>query len=180
MDKDQGAFNLFRNTKGWDEGAESYNTARREYDALPSADKEHWRGRYLAEVDKPLGPIPNRARLEANLREIVAFVHQRNVRWWVDPKTGLRLDRNVGEMLMLTVSEVAEGMEGHRKNLQDGHLPQHKSLTVELGDAVIRVFDIADGLDLDFATAFFDKIEYNGVRVDHTHAARRKDDGKKY
>ena len=43
-----------------------------------------------------------------------------NAGWWTDLKTGLRKERNDGEMLMLIVSELAEAMEargyGQSKN----------------------------------------------------------------
>jgi NTP pyrophosphatase (non-canonical NTP hydrolase) len=81
---------------------------------------------------------------------------------------------------MLVVSEIAEGMEGHRKGKHDEHLPQFKSLTVELADAMIRIFDLAGALDLNLAEALVEKRRYNATRVDHTHAARLAPGGKTY
>lgn len=43
--------------------------------------------------------------------------------WYHDIKTGERKSLNVGERLMLCVSELAEAMEGHRKGLMDDKLP---------------------------------------------------------
>lgn len=107
-------------------------------------------------------------------------VHQANTKWWVDLNTGQRIERNVGELLMLTVSELAEAMEGHRKNLQDDKLPQRKMFEVELADAVIRILDICGGLGLDLGGAFEEKMAFNAVREDHTAEARRAENGKKY
>lgn len=76
-------------------------------------------------------------------------VHIANHKWWIDINTGEPLDRNVGELMMLVVSELAEALEGHRKDLQDDKLPHRKMFEVELADAVIRLLDIAGGFDLD-------------------------------
>lgn len=82
--------------------------------------------------------------------------------WWEDTT-----ERDVPRLLMLCVSELAEAMEGHRKNLMDAHLPDRKALEVELADAVIRIFDMAGGLDLDVAGAIVAKLVYNTTREDH-------------
>jgi len=72
-------------------------------------------------------------------------VHNLNHKWWHDLNTGERLDRNKAEMLMLVISEVAEAMEGERKDLMDDHLPHRKMAEVELADAYIRTLDYAYG-----------------------------------
>lgn len=88
-----------------------------------------------------------------SLNDWTSEVHASNAHWWHDPATGVMLDRNMGEMLMLVVSEIAEAMEGERKDLMDDHLPHRKMAEVELADAVIRIADIvgARGIDLDTA-----------------------------
>lgn len=102
--------------------------------------------------------------------------------WWNDIATGTSLKgkRNVGELLMLVVSEVGEAMEGHRKNKMDEHLPNRKSIEVELADAVIRIFDMAGAMELDLGGAIAEKLMYNATREDHKVANRLKSDGKKY
>lgn len=72
-------------------------------------------------------------------------VYEANFKWWHDPVTGVRLERNEGELIMLTVSEVAEAMEGERKDLMDDHLPHRKMAEVELADAKIRILDLCYG-----------------------------------
>lgn len=102
--------------------------------------------------------------------------------WWNDPKTGesLKGKRNVGEMLCLVHSEISEAMEGHRKNLQDDKLPHRKMIEVELADAMIRILDLAGGLNLDLAGALAEKLAFNTQRPDHKPENRAKEGGKAY
>lgn len=106
--------------------------------------------------------------------------HEQNKRWWKDPATGQPIKANVGEKLMLVVSELSEGMEGHRKSKMDQHLPYRVSLEVELADALIRIFDLGGGLGFDLAGAVVDKMAFNRIREDHTDAARLAPGGKAY
>lgn len=103
-----------------------------------------------------------------------------NEKWWRSLETNEPIERNVGEMLMLVVSELAEALEGHRKNLPDDKLAHRDMFTVELADTLIRVFDIAGHMGLDLAGAFVEKRAYNLKREDHTAEARRLQHGKKY
>jgi NTP pyrophosphatase (non-canonical NTP hydrolase) len=109
------------------------------------------------------------------LMKLAHDIHGQNVRagWWDNP-------REMGTLLMLVVSEIAEAMEGDRKGLQDDHLPHRPMVEVELADAIIRILDIAayHGLDLDGAV--HEKLQYNMRRLDHTREARAQNGGKKY
>lgn len=100
--------------------------------------------------------------------------------WYTDPATGLRKERNVGELLMLIVSEVAEGMEGHRKCLQDDKLPHRTMLEVEMADAVIRIADLCGYLGLDLGGAIVEKRLYNAKREDHKLENRAAAGGKAF
>jgi hypothetical protein len=71
--------------------------------------------------------------------------HAKNAKWWHDIVTGQPLKRNKGELLMLVITELAEAVEGIRKNLMDDHLPHRKMEEVEMADAVIRLLDYCGG-----------------------------------
>jgi NTP pyrophosphatase (non-canonical NTP hydrolase) len=66
-------------------------------------------------------------------------------------------DRNVGEMLMLITSELAEAMEGYRH--QD-----EANFREEIADAFIRLFDLCGGLGIDIESEIDKKTEKNKNR----------------
>jgi NTP pyrophosphatase (non-canonical NTP hydrolase) len=105
--------------------------------------------------------------------------HADNAKWW-HREDGTRLERNKGELLMLVVSEIAEAMEGERKDLPDDKLSHRRMAEVELADALIRIFDYAAAFGYDLEGAYQEKRAYNAVRVDHTHEARALAGGKKW
>jgi NTP pyrophosphatase (non-canonical NTP hydrolase) len=124
------------------------------------------------------------------MKELIKKIHQQNVNagWWSNLETGESLTskngekakRNIPEMLCLIHSEISEAMEGHRKNLMDDKLPHRSMLEVELADAVIRICDMAGGLDLDLYGAIIEKLEYNKSRADHKIENRLTENGKKF
>lgn len=167
----------------------------------------------------------------AALNELARVCHEANKKWWADlnkpcamcdacgfvmtalgyaecPKcNGLgyaRKNRNVGELLMLCVSELAEAdegmpdnperamalmaavrslsraLEGHRKDLPDEKLPHRKAFEVEIADCMIRLFDLCAGCRLDIGRAFVEKMNFNAHRADHKIEHRLGDGGKKY
>jgi hypothetical protein len=138
------------------------------------------------EVEVPGDPAVKEAiildRFARNFIQAAEVVRGRNDKWWHDIDTGAPLDRNVGELLMLIVSEIAEAMEGHRKNLLDDKLPAMPMFDVEIADVLIRLLDLAAGLGRhrSIAEAFFLKMEYNRTRADHQIENRRLPNGKKY
>ena len=87
---------------------------------------------------------------------------------------------DIPRSLMLIVSELAEGMEGHRKGLMDDKLPQHLMLHVELADAAIRIFHLARRLDIPLGTIMLEKLLFNTQRADHKPENRAKEGGKAY
>lgn len=142
------------------------------------------------------------------LNELSAEIHANNINagWWTDLKYDDKVKslsdigvydaekvlkalgierstlktRNQGELLMLVVSEIAEAMEGVRKNLMDDKLPHRKMVEVELADAMIRMFDIAGALGLDLGGAIAEKRDFNASRADHKIENRLKENGKKF
>ena len=65
--------------------------------------------------------------------------------------------RNIGEALMLIVTELAEAMEAYR--IQD-----NENFKEELADAFIRLFDLCGGLNVDIAKQITKKVEKNKTR----------------
>ncbi len=116
------------------------------------------------------------------INDLSQDVHNDNVLagWWTDLATGQKKDRNVGELLCLTHSELSEAMEGYRKNLPDDKLPHRSMFEVELADTLIRIFDIAGAHNLDLGGAIAEKRKYNSKREDHKIENRLKDNGKKF
>ena len=105
------------------------------------------------------------------INALVNDIHNKNVEagWWTDLKTGKSTieTRNRPEILMLIVSEIAEAMEGLRKNLMDDKLPHRRMVEVELADALIRIFDLAGADKMDLGGAIKEKLTYNQTRADH-------------
>ena len=100
--------------------------------------------------------------------------------WHHDLHTGEPKDHNVGEMLMLMVSEIVEGFEGYRKGLMDDKLPHRSMIEVEFADVLIRLLDTAGEMHLDLAGAYVEKRAFNDTRKDHTREARLATGGKKF
>jgi NTP pyrophosphatase (non-canonical NTP hydrolase) len=109
---------------------------------------------------------------------LVAECHTQAVEmgWWPTNKE----ERNKGELLALVHSEVSEALEGLRKDKQDDHLPEFKSVEVELADAMIRILDMAGAFNYRLGEALEAKLAYNKTRADHKLENRAKEGGKKF
>jgi NTP pyrophosphatase (non-canonical NTP hydrolase) len=114
----------------------------------------------------------------AVLDRLCQTIHAKNVAagWWDQADNPLV----VPVKLMLTVSELAEAMEGDRKNIPDTHLTNRSMLAVELADAVIRIADLAGFLNIPLGTIIAEKEAYNASRADHKPENRAQAGGKRY
>jgi NTP pyrophosphatase (non-canonical NTP hydrolase) len=115
-----------------------------------------------------------------DLNQYARLCHEANQKWWVNPTTGERIERNKGEQIALIHSELSEALEGVRKNKADDHLPHRRSEEVEMADAIIRILDYCAGHGLDLQGAFDEKMAYNATRADHKLEARMGNFGKKF
>ncbi|MCK5019619.1 MAG: hypothetical protein KAS32_21350, partial [Candidatus Peribacteraceae bacterium] len=100
--------------------------------------------------------------------------------WWKDRELYPNESAHAAVKLLMIHSEVTEAVEGLRCNLMDDHLPHRKMVEVELGDIIVRVLDLAGGLNLDLEGAIVEKLEYNATRLDHKPENRAKDNGKAF
>ena len=115
------------------------------------------------------------------LNECAKDCHEAAVKggWWHDSE-GKKKERNVGELLCLIHSEISEAMEGARKGLMDTHLKHKSMMEVELADAIIRIFDLAESKNFNLGQTIYEKLEYNRSRADHKIKNRLKECGKKF
>jgi len=93
---------------------------------------------------------------------------------WYDPP---RDKRNIGEMLMLVVTEVAEAMEDYRDGNMHEAIPQTvdpgkpTGFVSEIADIVIRIGDLCGYLGIDLEGAVQRKMAYNATRP-HRHGGK--------
>jgi hypothetical protein len=128
-------------------------------------------------VSNPKRPF----RQDWGIRDISAMCHLKatSAGWW--DGVDIESDKNVvPAKLCLIHSEISEAMEGHRKNLMDDKLPERKMIEVELADAVVRIFDLAEKLGLDIPGAMLEKTKFNEDRADHKLENRLEEHGKAY
>ncbi len=136
----------------------------------------------IADNDNP-PPAPYSHAAAINLFAADSHAASRKAGWYTNLATGKALDRNVPEMMMLIVSEIAESMEGYRKSkpgavLMDDKLPSRPMVEVELADAMIRIGDLAAFLGHDLGGAIVEKMAFNASREDHKIENRLKAGGK--
>ena len=71
-------------------------------------------------------------------------------------------ERNVGEMLMLIVSELGEAIEAHRTD--NFGIGKKDTFEDELADTAIRIFDLCGGLGIDLEKQMKWKMKFNKNR----------------
>lgn len=106
----------------------------------------------------------NHTQIRLHLQDFINDVHgNARIKGWWDEE-----GRNVGEALALMHSELSEALEAARKGFpQDSKVP-FDNFTVELADCIIRIFDLAGGMELPLVDAMLAKHEYNKTRP-HKH-----------
>ena len=78
--------------------------------------------------------------------------------WWVQ-------ERPIGEVLMLAVTELAEAMEAYRDgNPSSEKIDGYTKVEEELVDTIIRILDLAGGMEFDIEGALRAKMAYNETR----------------
>lgn len=100
----------------------------------------------------------SRSGLQSCIADCAEWIHNDNRErgWWTDLHTGHPLSRNVGELLMLMVSEIAEIPDKGLLSVVDDKLPDRLMFEVELADTVIRILDTAGALAPHTWTGFVD------------------------
>jgi len=117
-----------------------------------------------------------------NLTELRDKIHDnsRQKGFWDEP-------RNIGEALMLIVTELSEALESHRKTgtikhldvmvkkamneMEEDEFKEHFAIMVkdsfedEMADSIIRILDLCGGLDIDIDWHIAAKMKYNDSRT---------------
>lgn len=129
------------------------------------------------------------AHLCAGLNATAQQIHANN-----NEKGFFSADRNIGESLMLIVSEAGEAMTAHQKDrfadwdnysgidAKEGYNPEtfdatsfkhnvKDSFEDELADVIIRALDLAAGLKIDIEKHINAKVQYNKTR-EYLHGKR--------
>lgn len=120
----------------------------------------------------PWDKLPEQENPFNGLNQMAASVYQGNA-----DKGFWEKERNVGETLMLVVTELAEAMEAHRKgntapptlnmpevSKENFEMFFKDTFEDEIADAVIRILDLCGGWNIDLEWHVREKVKYNASR----------------
>ena len=105
----------------------------------------------------------NHTQVRLHLQDLIDDVHYN-----AKTKGFWEGERNVGEAIALMHSELSEALEAARAGYPVDQKIPFDNFTVELADCVIRIFDLAGGMELPLVDALLAKHEYNQTRP-HKH-----------
>ena len=91
--------------------------------------------------------------------------------WWSDLSTGIDkplTNESIKAKEVLIMTELAEAVEGDRKNLMDDKLPHRKMVEVELADAVIRAMDLSGAMGSDINSFVIGEPDWTPEGYDYT------------
>jgi NTP pyrophosphatase (non-canonical NTP hydrolase) len=96
--------------------------------------------------------MKSKQSLKSDVKYLTKLCHKiaREKGFWDDK-------RNIGEMLMLIVTELSEAMESYRTK-------NRKGFNEEIADTFIRLFDLCGGLKLDITKEIEKKMLKNRLR----------------
>lgn len=96
------------------------------------------------------------------INELASLIHDWALHkgWWDNP------DRNIGELIALTHSELSEALEEWRVGRMKTEIVDGKpeGFPVELADAVIRILDVCESQGIDLEREIEQKMQYNETR----------------
>lgn len=96
-------------------------------------------------------------------RDVNALANEKG--WWED-------GREDGTCIALMHSELSEGLEALRKDLESDKIAPFMGIEEELADTIIRIMDFAEQMDLQVAEAVLVKHEFNRHRA-HKHGGKK-------
>lgn len=111
------------------------------------------------------------------IRKMQKEIHQnaREKGWWPEGTDDVN---NIPEKLALIHSEISEALEEYRNHKIECGIYMNCETTmkpegfgIELADAVIRIFDLAEYLDIDMQECIEVKMDYNKGRA-HRHGGK--------